>query len=459
MAGPVGDRARPSSWWTPVRLLLATAAIVATLGLVVKGPCAVDAGDRWFSEKPVDGGASYARLCASELPGEYVTTGLAERVAPWSEAGGRWPVNAVTLPVGALQYATAAVVHAVGGADLDARAARDATEVEHDRAVHREAVAYTGLVALGSVLLLLLALLALARASLTSNALRPWPAWARPVASLMPLAASPLLVLLIGVGWDLVGVALVAAALAAWTAGRSRVAGVVLGVAVLTAWWPAALLVALAATALVRHGAAAGRLVASAALTLGVGGVAALAVATGDAVTEPVRRWLAHEGGTGSVWAVLAELGVDVPSKVVVPTVIGLWAFAASVTFLYAARSADVTQTARYAFVLLAALLLTGTTYAPGYALWLLPLAVLAHPVWRDLLWWQAAEVFLVVATWWHLGDVTKPPGEGADVVYVVAIALHVVATVWLAARMQLSAARRPVPPREQPYVVDQLGR
>ncbi|QMW66410.1 hypothetical protein H4N58_20170 [Mumia sp. ZJ1417] len=459
MAGPAGGRARPSRWWTPVRILLATAMLVGTLGLVTKGPCAVDSGSRWFSEKPVAGGASYARLCASELPQEYATTGLAERVAPWSEAGGRWPVNAVTLPVGALQHATAAVVHTLARSDVDARAARDATEVERDRSVRREAVAYTGLVAVGSLLLLLLALVALARSALSTNATRPWPSWSRPVASLMPLAASPLIALLIGVGWDLVGVALVAWGLAAWTAARARLAGLVLGVAVLAAWWPVVVLLVLGATALLRHGAAAGRLLGSATLTVAVGGVVAFAVTAGDAVTEPVRRWLDHEGGVGSLWAVLAELGVDVSSTVVVPIVIGLWAFAVSVTFLYAARSGDVSQTARYAFVLLAALLLVGTTYAPGYALWLLPLAVLAHPVWRDLLWWQAAEVFLVVATWWHLGDVTKPAGDTADVVYVVAIALHVVATVWLAARMQRSAAGRGVPASEQPNVVDQLGR
>ena len=455
----MGDRTRPDRWWTPVRVLLATALLVGVLGLVTKGPCAVDDGSRWFSEKPVAGGASYARLCASELPQEYATTGLAERVAPWSDDEGRWPVHAVALPVAALQYATAAVVHAVARPDVTARAGQDAAAVERDRSVRREAVAYTGLVSIGSLLLLLLALVALARAALGSEVLRPWPSWSRPVVALMPLAASPLVALLVGVGWDLVGVALVAWGLAAWAAGRARVAGLVLGVAVLATWWPVAVLLPLAATALLRHSAAAGRLLVSASVTGAVGGVAAYATTSGSAVTEPLRRWLDHEDGVGSVWAVLAELGVEASSTVIVPTVVGLWAFAVSVGFLYAARSGDVHQTARYAFVLLAALLLTGTTYAPGYALWLLPLAVLAHPVWRDLLWWQAAEVFLVVATWWHLGEVTKPAGDTADVVYVVAIGVHVVATVWLAARMQLSAGRRGVPAPEQPYVLDQLGR
>ena len=45
--------------------------------------------------------------------------------------------------------------------------------------------------------------------------------------------------------------------------------------------------------------------------------------------------------------------------------------------------------------------------------------------MWRDLLWWQAAEVFLVVATWWHVGESTKAIGDSPDLVYVAAIVLH----------------------------------
>lgn len=462
MAEPAGGRVRPNRWWTPLRILLATAVLVGTLGLVTKTPCAVADGERWFSTSPVPAGASYARLCASELPGEYVTTGLAEGVLPWSDDGGRWPVNAVTVPVGILQYGAASLVQAVTGADRADRGGRDPDTVRQEPEVRREAVAYTGVVALGSLLALLLALVALARAARRSrvhDALRPWPTWSDPTLSLMPLAASPVVALLLGVGWDLVGVALVAFGLAVWTSGRARTAGVILAVATLTAWWPIVVLVALAATALVRHAPAAGRLIGVAAVTLAVGGLASYVASSGDALTEVVRRWLYRDDGVGSIWAVLRELGAEPSTVAVAAVVIGVSAFATSLMFLYAARSGDVDQTARYAFGLLAALLLVGTTYAPGYALWLLPLAVLAHPVWRDLLWWQAAEVFLVVATWWHLGDSTKAVDGSPDLVYVAAIVLHVVATVWLVARMQITAAGGGVAAAQEPDVLDQLGR
>src|SRR4029453_14381067 len=44
------------------------------------------------------------------------------------------------------------------------------------------------------------------------------------------------------------------------------------------------------------------------------------------------------------------------------------------------------------AFLLVAAFLLLNKVYSPQYALWLLPLAVLARPRWRSLLAWQATE-------------------------------------------------------------------
>ncbi|KAA1424832.1 hypothetical protein FE697_002655 [Mumia zhuanghuii] len=458
-----------------MRILLATAALVGTLGLATKTSCAVADGHRWFSTSPVPAGTSYARLCASELPGEYATTGLAEGVLPWSRDDGRWPVNAVPLPIGALQYASASVVHLLAQPDLDARSSMDAVRVEVADDVRREAVAYTGLVALLSLVALLVSLVVLARASVrsrTHDALRPWPSWGAPAAALMPLAASPLVALLIGVGWDLVGVALMSIGLAAWTAGRARTAGVVLGIAVLTAWWPLAVLLPLIATALLRHARAAGRLVVTSVLTLVVGGAVAAVTTSGAAVGTGVQRWLYREDGVGSIWAALREMGFDPSPQVVAAIVIAVCAFAASMTFVSASRSGDVAQTARFAFVLLAVMLLVSTTYAPGYALWLLPLAVLARPVWRDLLVWQAVEVFLVVATWWHLGQSTQPVGEATDVVYVVAIAAHVAATIWLAVRMTLvvgdsgadaSGASAPgssgIPSPEEPHVLHELRR
>ncbi len=47
---------------------------------------------------------------------------------------------------------------------------------------------------------------------------------------------------------------------------------------------------------------------------------------------------------------------------------------------------------AQLAFLVIAAFLLTNKVWSPQYSLWLLPLAVLALPRWRPLLFWQATE-------------------------------------------------------------------
>ena len=49
------------------------------------------------------------------------------------------------------------------------------------------------------------------------------------------------------------------------------------------------------------------------------------------------------------------------------------------------------------------AFLLVNKVYSPQYVLWLLPLAALARPRWRDLLIWQACEVFYFFAVWMHI--------------------------------------------------------
>ena len=58
---------------------------------------------------------------------------------------------------------------------------------------------------------------------------------------------------------------------------------------------------------------------------------------------------------------------------------------------------------AALAFLTVGRFVLTNKVYSPQYVLWVLPLAVLARPRWRDLLIWQAAEAAYFVAIWWYL--------------------------------------------------------
>ena len=92
--------------------------------------------------------------------------------------------------------------------------------------------------------------------------------------------------------------------------------------------------------------------------------------------------------------------------------------------------------------------------YYPQYVLWLLPLAVLARPRWRDILIWQAGEVFYFGAVWLYLGNYTASGASGApDRFYWVAIVVRVLAELYLIAVI----VRDIVVPRKDPVREDGL--
>jgi uncharacterized membrane protein len=81
-----------------------------------------------------------------------------------------------------------------------------------------------------------------------------------------------------------------------------------------------------------------------------------------------------------------------------------------------------------------AGFLLVNKVYSPQYVLWLLPLAVLARPRWRDLLVWQAGEVAYFAAVWWYLGGYLAPAGGGDAGFYWAGVLIRVLAQLWLVA-------------------------
>jgi uncharacterized membrane protein len=155
------------------------------------------------------------------------------------------------------------------------------------------------------------------------------------------------------------------------------------------------------------------------------------------------------------LWLVWQQAG-----HTVTPETINLvsWAFFALVCLgvlvlgMVAPRTPRVAQ---LAFLVVAGFLLVNKVYSPQYVLWLLPLAVLARPRWRDLLVWQAGEVLYFAAVWLYLGEFTASSTAGQpDKLYWYAVIVRVAAELFLVVmvvRDILQPWRDPVPEERDP--------
>ena len=137
----------------------------------------------------------------------------------------------------------------------------------------------------------------------------------------------------------------------------------------------------------------------------------------------------------GSLWMVWVHRGHDVSAhtiNVVSWLIFGVVCVGVLVLGLVAKHPPRVAQ---LALLVLIGFLVVNKVYSPQYVLWLLPVAVLARPRWRDLLIWQAGEVLYFAMVWFYLGGFTASATAGAqDSAYSWAILVRVAAELYLAA-------------------------
>ena len=414
IGGPVGDHARAHSWWTPVRVVLAVTCLAFLLGMVQKSPCV---SDNWSG-----GSSRYAQMCYSDVPYLYTGRGFAERSVPFSDTGGRWQVMEYPVVIGYFAYGATLVTHAlVGWPDVEERRALPADQVYAAPGVAEESGLYFVVTA---VLLAGFALLAgyfLAGA----HRGRPWDA--------MLYAAAPALVLTGLINWDLIAVAMVAGAMWSWARGRPVLCGLFIGLGAATKLFPLFLLGALLIVCLRNRQLRCFALAAGAA-------VLAWLVANVPVLLYGFDQWKVfwsfnsdRGADLGSLWLVWQQMG-----HTVTPALVNRasWAFFVGVcvaVFVLGMLARRTPRIASLAFLVVAGFLLVNKVYSPQYVLWLLPLAVLARPRWRDILIWQAGEVFYFAAVWLYLGEYTAPGASGEpDRFYWVAIVVRVLAEVYL---------------------------
>ena len=375
--GPAGARVRPGrhGWWTAVRVLVLVAMVTLSVGVIEKQHCRAEG---WSTPD------QFFHACYSDLPVVYESSGLADGQPPYTGDG-----NFLNQPV-----LTGVVLWAVAGL------VPDGTTVERGRWYFDIS---TVLVAV-----LLAGLVAITAAG--AGRRRPWDA--------ALVAASPLVALSALVSLDLLGVTLAVGGLLAWARSRPVLAGVLLGLATTARTYPVLLVLVLAMLA-----ARTGRwdqwwrtAAATAATVVAV--LLPWALASWDGVTAAYRAWASGGAGYGSLWLLpqtllaeprprwLTRLGVQpftLPTGLVTTLAVLGVVLALVVGLLLALAPERRPRVAQVAFVVLAVVLLTSKAWPLQASLWLLPLAALARPRWRDHLVWVGAEAVYFMAVWLYI--------------------------------------------------------
>jgi uncharacterized membrane protein len=260
---------------------------------------------------------------------------------------------------------------------------------------------------------------------------RPWDA--------MAFALSPTLLVAALVNWDLLAVLFTAGALWAWARGRPLLAGVMVGLGVAAKLYPLFLLGAFLVDVL---WSGPGRRHRPGGWTLAVFGAAAAwlvanlpALLTGPSAWRVFWSFNADRGADlGSLWLVLDQLGVHSDAHRINLVSAVLFAAACGAILLVGLRAPRRPQVAQIAFLVVAAFLLVNKVYSPQYVLWLLPLAALARPRWRDLLVWQACELVYFAAVWIYLGGWLAPGSGSNPTTYQLGIVVRVLGELYLVA-------------------------
>jgi uncharacterized membrane protein len=423
--GPLGRHARTGqSWWSPLRVVLAVATVMFGLGIVQKSPCVVEEWGQAASP------FSFSHLCYSDIQYLYAGRGLAENIFPYTPLDSL-PENkqprseeearsvSVEYPVltGLWMGVAGIITHAIGRSpdvtDLGYDVIGTDLDVQHDSAI------FWGVNAIAFLICLLIALALLVRA----QPRRPWDA--------MLIAAAPTLPLAAMINWDLLAIAFVGAMIWAWATGRPILTGVFIGLGAATKLYPLFFLGPLLVLCLRE------RRMATWVQTF------AAALATWLAVNLPVYLYAPEEylwfwefnagrgPDFGSLWLVAANYGHwATPDQINTTTWIffGLSCVAVGLIGLLAPRRPRVVQ---LMFLVVVAFLLVNKVYSPQYVLWILPFAALARPRWRDLLIWQATEIFYFFAVWMHIANFFVGEGQ-EDWAYALAVVVRIFGQLYL---------------------------
>ena len=264
------------------------------------------------------------------------------------------------------------------------------------------------------------------------------------------VAFSPALILSAFINWDLIAMGLMMMALAAWAARRPVLAGVLLGLAVATKFYPVVVLWPLFLLCL-----RAGRM-RTFWLTAGSAAGAWLVVNLPVAIVAPSgwARFYVLSSERPADWGCIYFFfqhmhwpGIGTSSVPALNLMSGgAFALACGAIGILALAAPRRPRLAQLIFLTTAAFLLTNKVWSPQYVVWLVPLVVLARPKIVGYLIWQLAEIGYFYAIWAYLITVIEGehyPGALSPALYFTAM-LARFGTVLLLSGLVVFEALRP---------------
>ncbi|MPY60014.1 glycosyltransferase family 87 protein [Streptomyces spongiae] len=401
IGGPIGRRALlGTSWWTPVRVVALVAIGMFALGMVQKLPCYDGA---WF----FGASSQYTHACYSDIPHLYQGRGFADGLVPYFDK--------LSGDMEYLEYPVLTGVFMEVAAWLTPGSGKIQDQEQWYWMVN------------AGMLMVCTAVIAVC--TVRTQRRRPWDG--------LLVALAPAFALTATINWDLLAVALLAAAMLMWSRRRPLAFGVLVGLATAAKFYPFLVLGPLLVLCW-----RAGKWREFGTALLG-------AVGAWLAVNLPV-MFLAPEGWAkfysfsrergvdfGSIFLILSQrFDIQITADTANTSAMVMMVLACGGVAALAFTAPRRPRLAQLVFLIVAAFILTNKVYSPQYVLWLIPLAVLARPRWRDFLIWQACEVGYFLGIWMYLayttsGDAHKGlPTEG----YQLAIAVHLLGTLFLCA-------------------------
>lgn len=408
--GPAGDRVVLGfGWWNVYRVLVVFTGIAAVLGYLSKYHCLFNG---W-------GDGRYVHMCYSDIPVLYGARGIADGAVPYISNVPADQVLEYPVLTGIFTYVSGRLTPA------------------------GDFTWYFNV----NVLLLLVCWMVAVLATAVAQRTRPWDA--------AMVALAPGIILSGTVNWDLLPVALVAVSFAFWAWDKPFWAGIFLGLGISAKFYP--LLILGGMFLLCWRGRAWGAF-----LRYLAGTVLAWLVTNLPFMLANFDGWarfyrFSSERGEdfGSIWLVLTTFGHQVPPEMLNNIASGLLLVACAAIALLVWRAPVAPRVGQIAFLVVAAFLVTNKVYSPQYVVWLIPLAVLARPRWRDLLIWQGFEVLYFVSIWLYLEGLDGGEAKGLPAqAYALVIILHILATLWLCALV----VRDVLKPSDDPVRTDGSG-